>query len=179
MSEIKNIDDFKDKALEDEVLEENDGLEIVVDDGSITVPIKNTNGELIGEFRFRPTDFNIVARYNKVAKEFENVVKPLIDANIDANGEGEDEASIRILNEAQDKLFELVDYMFDGNMAEAFFGKMNAFSPVGGKFYCENALNSVGEFISRKFDAEINKISTRVQKYTHGYKTGKHKNGGR
>lgn len=158
---------------------EEKGLEIVVDDGSITVPVKNTDGELIGQFRFRPTDFNIVARYNKVANEFADVVKPLIDANIDPNGEGEDEESIRILKEAESKLFELVDYMFDGNMAEAFFGKMNAFSPVGGKFYCENALSAVGQFISRKFDAEIKQISARVDKYTHGYKTGKHKNGGK
>ena len=168
MSEIIEMN----KAKEPEV------LELVVDDGSITVPIKNTNGDVIGEFKFRPTDFNIVKRYNKVANEFEEVVKPLIDANIDASGEGKDEESIRILNEAESKLFELVDYMFDGNMAEAFFGKMNAFSPVGGKFYCENALNAVGQFISRKFDAEIKQISTRVEKYTHGYKTGKHKNGG-
>ena len=157
---------------------EPEALELVVDDGSITVPIKNTNGDAIGEFKFRPTDFNIVKRYNKVANEFGEVVKPLIDANIDASGEGKDEESIRILNEAESKLFELVDYMFDGNMAEAFFGKMHAFSPVGGKFYCENALNAVGQFISRKFDAEIKQISTRVEKYTHGYKTGKHKNGG-
>lgn len=168
MSEIIEMN----KAKEPEV------LELVVDDGSITVPIKNTNGDVIGEFKFRPTDFNIVKRYNKVANEFEEVVKPLIDANIDASGEGKDEESIRILNEAESKLFELVDYMFDGNMAEAFFGKMHAFSPVGGKFYCENALNAVGQFISRKFDAEIKQISTRVEKYTHGYKTGKHKNGG-
>ena len=82
-----------------------------------------------------------------------------------------------ILDKAQGKLFELVDYLFDGNASEAFFGKMNPFSPVDGKFYCEQALNAVGEFISKQFDEEINKINTRVEKYTHGYRTGKHKDG--
>lgn len=151
--------------------------ELVVDDGSITVPIKNTIGELVGEFKFRPTDFNIVKRYNEISEKFAEVIKPLADANIDVNGEGEDEESMKILDEVEKNLFELVDYLFDGNMAEAFFGKMHAFSPVDGKFYCENVLNAVGEFISRKFDSEIKKISTRVSKYTHGYKTGKHKDG--
>ena len=151
--------------------------ELVVDDGSITVPIKNTIGELVGEFKFRPTDFNIVKRYNEISEKFAEVIKPLADANIDAKGEGEDEESIEILNKVEANLFELVDYLFDGNMAEAFFGKMNAFSPIDGKFYCENVLNAVGEFISRKFDSEINKISARVSKYTHGYRTGKHKDG--
>ena len=154
----------------------NEAMEIVVDDGSVTVPIKSESGELIGEFRFRPTDFNIVKRYNEVSQKFADVVKPLVDADIDANGEGTDEESMRLLDEAEKRLFELVDYLFDGNMAEAFFGKMHAFSPVGGRFYCENALNAVGNFISRKFDAEINAVSTRVAKYTHGYKTGKHRN---
>lgn len=149
-------------------------FEIVVDDGSITVPIKNNNGEQIGEFRFRPTDFNIVSRYNEVADKFADVVRPLMDANIDTNGEGEDEESIKLLDEAEHRLFELVDYMFDGNMAEAFFGKMHAFSPIGGKFYCENALSAVGQFISRKFDAEIKQVSARVSKYTREY-AGKNK----
>ena len=171
MSEIIEM-----KANEEAVEEP---MEIVVDDGSITVPIKNNNGEKIGEFKFRPTDFNIVSRYNEVADKFADVVKPLVDANIGVNGEGEDEESIKVLNEVEQRLFDLVDYMFDGNMAEAFFGKMHAFSPVGGKFYCENALNAVGQFISRKFDTEIKQISARVNKYTHGYKTGKHKNGGK
>lgn len=161
-------------------MEENNNvveLGIVVDDGSIEVPIKNTLGEMVGSFRFRPTDFNIVKRYNEVADKFGDVIQPLIDADIDANGEGADEESMKLLDEAEAKLFELVDYMFDGNMAEAFFGKMHAFAPVDGKFYCENALTAVGQFISNKFDSEIKKISTRVDKYTHGYRTGKHRNG--
>ena len=151
--------------------------ELVVDDGSITVPIKNTIGEAVGEFKFRPTDFNIVKRYNEISDKFADVIKPLVEANITANGEGADEDSIKILNEVEANLFDLVDYLFDGNAAEAFFGKMHAFSPVDGKFYCENVLNAVGEFISRKFDAEIKKMNARIDKYTHGYRTGKHKDG--
>ena len=158
-------------------MDENKKFEIVVDDGSVEVPISNTIGEKIGVFRFRPTDFNIVKRYGEIADRFGDVVSPLIDANIDTNGEGADAESMAILDKAQGKLFELVDYLFDGNASEAFFGKMNPFSPVDGKFYCEHALNAVGEFISKQFDEEINKINTRVEKYTHGYRTGKHKDG--
>ena len=157
--------------------EEVKSLDIVVDDGSVAVPIKNTLGDVIGQFRFRPTDFNIVKRFNEVSEKFGDVVKPLMDANIDNSGEGEDEESMRLLDEAEKNLFDLVDYLFDGNAAEAFFGKMHAFSPVDGKFYCENVLTAVGNFISAKFDAEINQISARVDKYTHGYRTGKHKDG--
>ena len=161
--------------MSEEVKKEEIG--IVVDDGSVEVPIKNTLGEEIGKFRFRPTDFNLVKRFNEISGQFGDVVKPLTEADIDANGVGTDEESIKLLNEAEEKLFELVDYLFDGNAAEAFFGKMHAFSPVGGKFYCENVLNVVGDFIASKFDAETKKVSARVDRYTHGYKTGKHKDG--
>ena len=169
MSEINKVTENKEEVMS-----------IEVDDGSVRVPIKNQLGEVIGEFRFRPTDFNIVKRYNKIAGEFDEVLKPLINANISPEGEGADEESIKILGEAEKKLFELVDYLFDGNASEAFFGKMNPFSPVnGGIFYCENVLESVGQFIAKKFDAEIKGMTARVNKYTHGYKTGKHKNGSR
>ena len=116
-------------------------------------------------------------RYNEISEKFADVVKPLTEANITAEGEGADEESMKILDEVEKNLFDLVNYLFDGNMAEAFFGKMHAFSPVDGKFYCENVLNAVGEFISNKFDSEIKKVSARVEKYTHGYRTGKHKDG--
>lgn len=158
-------------------MEENKNFEIVVDDGAVDVPISNTLGERIGMFRFRPTDFNIVKRYQEISDKFGDVVAPLINADISATGEGEDEPSMKILQESQDKLFELVDYLFDGNASEAFFGKMNPFSPVKGKFYCEYALDAVGQFIGKQFDEEIKAINTRVEKYTHGYRTGKHKDG--
>ena len=160
-------------------MDEKKNFEIVVDDGSVEVPIYNTLNEQIGLFRFRPTDFNIIKRYREIAEKFSDVTAPLVEANIDTNGEGADEESVKIIDEAQAKLFELVDYLFDGNAAEAFFGKMHPFSPVGGKFYCEQALGAIGGFISKQFDAELASVSSRVEKYTHGYKarTSKHKEG--
>ena len=160
-------------------MDENKNFEIVVDDGAVEVPIYNTLKEQIGLFRFRPTDFNIIKRYREIAEKFSDVTEPLVDANIDTNGEGADKESVKILEEAQEKVFELVDYLFDGNAAEAFFGKMNPFSPVGGKFYCEQALGAIGDFINKQFDAELTSVSSRVEKYTHGYKarTSKHKDG--
>lgn len=46
-------------------------LSITVDDGSVSVDIKNAKGEKIGVFTFRPTDIGIIDRYNKVVGEFE------------------------------------------------------------------------------------------------------------
>lgn len=156
---------------------------IVVDDGSVRVPINNKHGDEIGVFYFRPTDVGLIDRYNKVAADFDKIVEPLesVDIKPDGTADEKDEAETAAMKEAESRLYEACDYLFDGNMSEAFFGKMHPFSPVGGKFYCEIALNAVAAFISKQFDKEVSKVNKRVDKYTHGYqaRTSKHKDGKR
>lgn len=146
-------------------------MSITVDDGSVRVPIKNLYGDEIGVFYFRPTDLGIIDRYNNLAQNFDRVVEPLEKADIAADGtaaDPEDEESMAALKEAETRLKEAVDALFDANMSEAFFGHMHPFSPIGGRFYCETAIEAVGSFISRQFDIETEKVASRVEKYTKG-----------
>lgn len=164
-------------------MEENkrNSMNIVIDDGSVEVPIKNKLGKVIGVFCFRPTDIGIIDRFNSLADDFDSVIAPLESVNINSDGtvDEKNEAEYAAMQEAEKLLYAACNKLFGGNMSEAFFGKMHPFSPIGGKFYCEKALEAVGAFISSQFDAEVKKISARVDKYTHGYaaRTGKHKNG--
>ena len=82
---------------------------------------------------------------------------------------------VQALHEAEKRLYAVLNEMFGGNMAEAFFGKMHPFSPVNGNFYCENAIEAVGAFISKQFEVETDKMNKKVAKYTKGYKPGKTK----
>lgn len=154
-------------------------MEIVVDDGSVEVPIKNRQGDTLGVFYFRPTDMGIIDRYNQLAGDFEKMTAPLENIDIAPDGTTQDEAAYAALHQAEQNLYEACNKLFGGNMAEAFFGKMHPFSPVNGRFYCENALEAVGQYISRQFAREVKKVNSRMDKYTHGYKTGKHKYGKR
>lgn len=144
---------------------------IVVDDGSRRVPIKNTQGEEIGVFYFRPTDVGIIERYNAMLDKWDDIVEPLRGVDISATGEADsdDPAQIAALKEAEKRLFEAVDYMFGGNMSEAFFGKMHPFSPVGGRFYAEHAIEAAGEYVNAQIDAEAAQMAKRVEKYTAEY----------
>lgn len=152
---------------------------IVVDDGSVRESILNKHGEEIGVFYFRPTDVGMIDRYNKMAADFDNITAPLENVNINPDGsvDEKNEAETAAMEEAVKRLYDACNYLFDGNFSEAFFGKMHPFSPVNGRFYCENALDAVGKYISRQFDREVTKVNNRVNRYTHGYKTGKHKDG--
>lgn len=150
---------------------------ITIDDGTIDIPIQNQFGERIGMFRFNPTDVNIINRYNEVASKFAEVVKPLVDANINPEGEGEDERSVILLNEAGEKMADLMDYVLNGNSRQAFFSKTHIFTPVGGIFYCEKVFDAIGAYISKRFESEVNRANTRMSQHTHGYRTGKHAKG--
>ena len=146
-------------------------LEIVVDDGSQRVPIRNLAGDEIGVFYFRPTDIGIIQRFNDRMSNFEEIVAPLeeVDINPDGTADENDHAAMDAIREAEKRLYEACDYVFDGNMSEAFFGKMHPFSPVGGVFYCETALNKVGAFIAAQFDQETTQINDRMKQYVGKY----------
>lgn len=152
---------------------------IAVDDGSVEVPIQNKRGDVIGTFVFNPTDIGIIERYNKVIGDFDKITEPLesINVNPDGTADEKNDAEMAALKEAETRLYDACNYLFGGNFAEAFFGKMHPFSPINGRFYCENALNAVGKFISAQFEREVKQVNTRVERYVHGYRTGKHKGG--
>lgn len=155
--------------------------EIIIDDGSVKVSIRNKQGEEIGVFFFRPTDMGIIDRFNDIAEDFDRITEPLESVNLNSDGtvDEKNDAEFAALKDAEGRLYAACDKLFGGNMSEAFFGKMHPFSPINGHFYCETALAAVGNYISRQFSKEVKKVNSRVERYTHGYaaRTGKHKNG--
>ena len=150
-------------------------LEIVVDDGSQRVPIRNVAGDEIGVFYFHPTDVGIIQRFNETMSKFDDIVAPLeqVDINPDGTADTNNDAAIEALGEAEKRLFEACDYIFGGNMSTAFFGKMHPFSPIGGVFYCESVLDKVGNFIAAQFEQETVKINNRLKKYVGKYDKAK------
>lgn len=148
-------------------------MNITVDDGLKRIVIQNKYDDVIGEFYFRPTDIGIIKRYNDMVPKLDEVTALLEKVGINPSGEGVTEDDEATLEEAENRLYEICDEMFGGDMSKAFFGKMNPFSPVNGAFYCEQVLESVGRFIGAQFAEEVKKINKRVNKYTGSYKKGK------
>ena len=146
----------------------NLSMNIVVDDGSRRVPICNTSGEEIGAFTVHPTDIGIIQRYNELAGDFDRIVEPLEAVNGDDGTPDDisDPKYAEALNEAGRRLYGAVDRLLGcEGAADAFFGKMNPFSPVDGEFYCTRVLNAVGAYINAAFDTETVKFSDRAKKY--------------
>ena len=139
-------------------------FELTVDDGRIKVPVKNNYGDEIGVFYFNPTDINILDRYNKAIEDFENVADTVSKIDVENNDE---------LAKATEQVYAICNYIFDGDVANAFFGKINPFTPINGMLYFEKVIDSISQFISAQIDKENAQVEKRIKKYTKKYEKNK------
>lgn len=137
-------------------MKENKRNVVVIDDGSETVEIVNKQGKTIGTFSFRPTDTEIINRYNKSVNDIDALVSSIEKA--ENNSSTFDE-----LNASKEKLFEIMNYIFDGNISEAFFGNASPFMIINGNLYFEIVIDAVGNYIAKRFDKEVKKINHRAK----------------
>ena len=132
-------------------------------------------------FFFRPTDTGIIDRYNEALVMLEKAVAPLQTNELPVTAEDDNDAAaaaiLAALNAAKVELYKAFDYLFDANVSEAFFSRVNPFTITGGRFFCELVLEAVGSYIAERIGVEVKKLNQRTARYTHGYRTGKHKDG--
>lgn len=130
--------------------------DIVIDDGSKVYNIKNKQGKMLGKFEFRPSDTNIVNRYEEVRDFFEHFSLP----------DETDEAR----KEAEKSVKEQMSYLIGGNSEEAFFSIMGPFSALAsGELFVENVLQSVKGVIEREMNVRMKKVQRRMNKYVAKY----------
>lgn len=165
VSDAESVEETE--AAPDETDEAEIPLSITVDDGLKRIPIQNKLGEEIGVFAFRPTDVDIVSRFNRMVERWSEITDALdsIEDSPDGVVDLNDPGVMAAMETAKKKLFELCDYAFGGAASKAFFGAMNPFSPIDGKLYCENVVTAVGAFISSYFKRETLQLNRRVKKY--------------
>ena len=118
--------------------------DIIIDDGSKVYNIKNKRGEILGKFTFRPSDTNIVNRYEEVVDFFNSFKIP----------EDTDQAIKVAEKEMKDKM----SYLIGGDAGEAFFSIMGPFSALAsGELFVENVLGAVANVIERELSVRTKK----------------------
>lgn len=157
-------------------------VNLSIDDGLEQIIINNRFGNEIGVFWFRPTDAGIIDRYNKTITALGKIVDTaqkvgIVPPDIDADPSDVAKATADAINTVKEELYKAFDYLFDANVAEAFFKKVHPFTIVNGRFFCEIVLEAIGGYLAKRLDSEVKKLNVRVERYTHGYRSGKHKNG--
>lgn len=130
--------------------------DIIIDDGSKVYNIKNKRGEILGKFTFRPSDTNIVNRYEEVVGFFNSFKIP----------EDTDQAIKVAEKEMKDKM----SYLIGGDAGEAFFSIMGPFSALAsGELFVENVLGAVANVIERELPVRTKRVQRRMNKYVAKY----------
>lgn len=130
--------------------------DIIIDDGSKVYNIKNKRGEILGKFTFRPSDTNIVNRYEEVAEFFNSFKMP----------EETDQAT----KVAEKEMTEKMSYLIGGDAGEAFFSIMGPFSALAsGELFVENVLGAVANVIERELSVRTKRVQRRMNKYVAKY----------
>jgi hypothetical protein len=137
--------------------------DIVIDDGSRIYNIKNKRGEVMGRFKFVPSDMGIVERYEHTIAVFEGLQAKL-------SNEKEDADIKQIKVEAEAEIKKEVDYLFKANVSGSFFEITSPFTPLeSGEFFVESVINAVRAVIEKETGKRLGKAKSRASKYTQKY----------
>ena len=134
----------------------NQSNDIVIDDGSKVYNIKNKQGKMLGRFEFRPSDTNIVKRYEEVV-DFFNSFKLPEDTN-------------ESMGTAEKELKEKMSYLIGADADESFFSIMGPFSALAsGELFIENVLGAIANVIEREMSVRTKRVQRRMNKYVAKY----------
>ena len=130
--------------------------DIIIDDGSKVYNIKNKQGKLLGRFEFRPSDTNIVKRYEEVVDFFNNFTVP--------------EDTEQAIQTAEKEMTDKMSYLIGGDAGEAFFTIMGPFSALAsGELFIENVLSVIAKVIEKELSVRTKKVQSRMNKYVAKY----------
>ena len=139
--------------------------QIIIDDGTRAYEIVNKFGKIICVLHFRPGDISIAERYREMREDFGNIVKPLSELDINADGTSEDDAAMNALHEADLALRKALAKLLDSSDAEDIFKDRNPFSSVSGRFFCENVIDAIGGIVEEVMAEEAEASRKRTAKY--------------
>lgn len=130
--------------------------DIVIDDVSKIYNIKNRRGKQLGKFEFRPSDTNIVKRYEEVGDFFNNLKLP----------DESDEA----LKVAEEAVVDKIGYLINADAKETFFAIAGPFSPLeSGELFVEQVLGVIAKVIEKELAVRTKKVQRRMNKYVAKY----------
>ena len=193
------IDDTikKDTEVKDEVKETEEVVdEKVVEPEVKTTPIKEPEVEdvdlgFVEKKRFRiagdynrmlelnVSDLNITTRLSTGYPKLKALLKEAQEKITSLPDEEDDEKALAELSarltDIDNKMREIIDYVFDTNASEVCAPSGNMFDPVGGQYRFERIIDTLVTLYTTGLDKEFQQIKNRVETKTNKYTKKYHK----
>lgn len=141
-----------------------------LDDGTKEITIVNTLGDEICKLRIRAGDLSLLDRHDKLMKDFDKIVEPI--SNMDINADGTAGDGWAEMKKIERRLIKSLEDMFDTKDIRKIFAKRNPFSSIDGKFYIENVLAMITDIVEKTMGEEIRKSEERMKEYTEDIDAG-------
>ena len=138
------------------------GNVVKINNGLKTYDIADQDDNIVGSFSFNPSDTGIVKRYNAAIEKFQTVFDEIKGMdNPDA---------VEVLEKLDEKAYELIDGIFNANIAKSFFSIMGPFSPLeSGNFFIEDVIDAIGQAFEAETGERVRKVNRKIQKHTKKY----------
>ena len=85
----------------------------IIDDGTIEVKLENKFGKQICAVHIRPADISIIDRLNSLMDDFSDIVEPLKECDINADGTAKFESQWAAIKQVEAALIERINTVFD------------------------------------------------------------------
>ena len=145
---------------------------IVIDDGTRELVLKNQFNATICKLHIRTSDLSLMDRYNDLMNDLGDVVKPLSEVGIKADGTAEFETEWAVIKKVEADLTARLGKLFDTDEISAIFKHRHMFSSIGGEFFVEKVLSALGEKINDAIREETELSQKRMSKYLDNVQPG-------
>ena len=129
---------------------------------------------------FDPTDLGVANRLSKALPEFNKLndkwaelndsAEKLVDTESVEDAESTAAEFSTKFDELEKRVRDIIDEVFDGEVADKLLGNSSSFSPVNGYFKYEHIITAMLNCYEKQIQDEAPKFNSRkVTKYTHKY----------
>ena len=146
-------------------MENKRGNVLRIDDGTREIVLENTFGEEICKLRFRPGDISILDRLGAIRNDLPNIIAPLEQADINADGTGATDESWKLVKGVENALLDKLCDVFDSQDVRKIFEKRFMFSAIHGDFFVTLVLDGLTDEISRVIGEEMKLSQAKLDKY--------------
>ena len=136
--------------------------QIKIEDSVKTYDLVNSQGELLCQISFNPSDVNILKRHAEIQKDLEKLKLSLKDSS------GKNTAEE--FEQLDSIIYEKIDYLLNAHVSEKIFSIMGPFSPLtSGQFFMEHILEVIAGIIEKETGEKTKKMRAKIDKYTKKY----------
>lgn len=139
-------------------------MQLQIDTGLKTYDILDADGNVTGTVRFNPADPGIAARWKSAEPEIQRLAQAAQEAD------GEDDAALSLMLDADQKIKSLFDYAFGAKVSEAFFGGQSAFGICeNGSLVLEHVLTALTPVLESSMKSGLEAVQQRAKTHTAPY----------